>query len=85
MSEPRPRAKGLDRPVVPQAELALHELLEDYERYCLSENADPEAYVARIRELLEQLKSTSGHDTVAIAAHEAFLEIVSMEEEQTGA
>jgi len=63
-------------------ELALGDLLEDYGRYCLGEDADPGAYVERIRGLLEGLSAGANHDPVAVATYTAFLDRVAVDEDQ---
>ncbi len=62
-------------------ERALDDLLNDYGRYCLGEDADPQAYVERIRGLLEGLAAGTNHDPVAAAALAAFLDRVAIEED----
>lgn len=58
------------------------ELVRDYNRYCLTENADPEAYTERIRYLLEELQTAPERDPVSAAAFPVFLERVAEREEE---
>ena len=62
-------------------EAAVTRLLDEYTKYCLSEDADPEAYIERIRYLLEELQTAPERDPVSLAALPLFLESVQRIEE----
>lgn len=64
-----------------EIEAAVTRLLDEYNEYCLSEDADPEAYVERMRYLLEELQTAPERDPVALAALPVFLESVERTEE----
>jgi hypothetical protein len=60
---------------------AAERLVRDFERYCATDNADPDAYIDRIEYLLEELDPVSGRDALAAASYRAFLErVISTEE-----
>jgi hypothetical protein len=82
MATVRPALSSAEDETTQAVEQALGDLLDDYGRYCLGEDADPEAYVERIRGLLDDLNAGTNHDPVAVATYTAFLDRVAIEEDQ---
>lgn len=58
----------------------IDDLRNDYRRYCSNENADPDAYVERLRDLLETQKESGTGNADQLAAMSAFLDEITADD-----